>query len=152
MVLVPNLIWIALPPIDAPVRREQPSTVRFLLSLIEQTGRVGTITVPVFYSFQMTRLVDRTACRNAGSSWRLLRRMGSVFWTWPTVSTSVLTFGKVAGSACHQSGHCLSFCSSTVSLLDARHCGGDIWRGARKFEPTRILGDHSAVNVLMLLA
>jgi len=76
--------------------------------------------------------------------------MGSVFQTWPTVSTSIFTFGTVAGSACHQSGHCLALGSSTVSLLVARCCGGDIWCSARKFEPPRNLKEDGAVTVSTL--
>lgn len=60
-VLAPNLIWMVLPPNDAPNRHEQPSKVRSLLGLVKHAGRVGIIAVPVFYDFQMTRIVDRVA-------------------------------------------------------------------------------------------
>jgi len=60
-VLAPNLIWMMLPPPDVPIRNDPPSKVRVLVGLVEQAGRVAVITVPVFYDFQMTRLVDRMA-------------------------------------------------------------------------------------------
>lgn len=57
-VLAPNLLWMALPTVDAPHRRSQVRRGYRILLFLEHVGRIALILLPIFYDVHVNQPVE----------------------------------------------------------------------------------------------
>lgn len=57
LILWPNLLWMLLPPRDAPDEEQVRANGRVLV-ILEWVGRIGVFVIPVFYAIEIQRTVQ----------------------------------------------------------------------------------------------